>query len=59
MRSASHPPEYPQRGDEEQTGVEIAAKVLGRNNKNGQAPFYTGLESVRDFLYMKLIQDSR
>src|SRR3954462_10542524 len=41
-RSVSHPPEYPHRRDEEQTGVEIATKVLGGNNKNGQAPFYTG-----------------
>ncbi|CAG8222678.1 unnamed protein product [Penicillium salamii] len=41
-RSVSHPPEYPQRRAEERTGVEIATKVLGRSNKNGQAPFYTG-----------------
>ncbi|KAJ6008619.1 hypothetical protein N7522_003635 [Penicillium canescens] len=41
-RSVSHPPDYPHRRDEEQTGVEIATKVLGGNNKNGQAPFYTG-----------------
>jgi hypothetical protein len=43
VRSVSHPPEYPHRREEEQTGVEIATKVLGSNNKNGQAPFYTGL----------------
>jgi hypothetical protein len=43
MGSASHPPGYPQRRDEEQTGAEIATKVLGRNSKPGQAPFYTGL----------------
>ncbi|KAF1812114.1 hypothetical protein P152DRAFT_466895 [Eremomyces bilateralis CBS 781.70] len=42
MRSVSNPPDYSQRRDEEQTGVEIATKVLGRNNKTGQAPFYTG-----------------
>lgn len=42
-RSVSHPPEYPQRRAEERTGVEIATKVLGRSNKNGQAPFYTGV----------------
>ncbi|KAJ5742768.1 uncharacterized protein N7511_011169 [Penicillium nucicola] len=40
-RSASRPTEYPRGGEEEQTGVEIATKVLG-SNKNGQAPFYTG-----------------
>lgn len=44
-RSASHPPEYPQARAEERTGVEIATKALGRNNKIGQAPFYTGLYS--------------
>jgi hypothetical protein len=48
MRSASHPPEYPQRREEEQIGAEIATKVLGRNDKaGGQAPFYTGLFSAR------------
>lgn len=45
-RSASYPPEYPPRRDEEQTGVEIATRVLGRNNKTGQAPFYTGLSEI-------------
>ncbi|KAJ5782825.1 Transcription factor [Penicillium paradoxum] len=42
MRSVSHPPDYARRQDEEQTGVEIATKVLGKNSKPGQAPFYTG-----------------
>ncbi|KAJ5458277.1 hypothetical protein N7475_009665 [Penicillium sp. IBT 31633x] len=43
IRSISHPPDdVSQHHDEEQTGVEIATKLLGKNNKTGQAPFYTG-----------------
>ncbi|KAJ5120553.1 Transcription factor [Penicillium bovifimosum] len=42
MRSVSSPPDHSQRQDEEQTGVEIATKVLGKSNRVGQAPFYTG-----------------
>jgi hypothetical protein len=43
MRSVSNPPGDSRRQDEEQTGVEIATKVLGKGNKTGQAPFYTGM----------------
>ena len=28
--------------DEEQTGTEIANRALGRSDRGGQAPFYTG-----------------
>ncbi|KAJ5423810.1 Transcription factor, partial [Penicillium cf. griseofulvum] len=42
MRCVSNPPEYSRGQEEEQTGVEIATKVLGKNNQPGQAPFYTG-----------------
>ncbi|KAJ5178047.1 Transcription factor [Penicillium coprophilum] len=42
MRSVSNPPDYSRRQEEERTGVEIASKVLGKNNKPGHAPFYTG-----------------
>jgi hypothetical protein len=59
MRNASHHPEYPQRRDEEQTGAEIATKVLGRNDKSGQAPFYTGLYSAPRGFDMKLTRYSK
>ncbi|OQE71575.1 hypothetical protein PENNAL_c0104G01697 [Penicillium nalgiovense] len=42
MRSVSDLAGYSRRQDEEQAGVEIASKVLGKSNKTGQAPFYTG-----------------
>lgn len=63
MRSVSNPSDYSRRQDEEQTGVEIATKVLGKSNKTGQAPFYTGLWSPHEFLRFKktleLIQNRR
>lgn len=43
MRSVSNPPDFSRRQEEEETGVEIATKVLGKNSKAGEAPFYTGL----------------
>ncbi|KAJ6139441.1 hypothetical protein N7471_005927 [Penicillium samsonianum] len=42
MRSVSNPPDFSRRQEEEETGVEIATKVLGKNSRAGEAPFYTG-----------------
>lgn len=44
---ASSPAPSPH-SDEEQTGTEIANTVLGRSVQQGQAPFYTGIQSTFD-----------